>query len=79
MLDNTPGIMGITMLRMDRAKIKWKIKLEKAFELSPDIQDISDQKVKKSKSGKYALFLLPMVTVSPPFLRHTLLHLCPQL
>lgn len=25
-------VMGITMLKMDRAKAKWRIKLQKAFE-----------------------------------------------
>ena len=24
--------MGITMLKMDRAKVKWRVKLERAFE-----------------------------------------------
>lgn len=52
------------MLRMDRAKIKWKIKLQKAFEQNQDIQGYNTQQVKRSKSGRYALFILPMITVS---------------
>ena len=52
------------MLRMDRAKIKWRIKLQKAFNQDPNIADAASQGVKQSKSGKYALFLLPMITVS---------------
>lgn len=61
------GMMGLTMLRMDRAKIKWKIKLQKAFERNDDIQAIGDTaaaaKVKESKSSRYALFILPFITV----------------
>jgi len=59
--------MGLTMLRMDRAKVKWRIKLQKAFERNGDIQAISDGnpegKIKESRSSKYALFLLPFFTV----------------
>lgn len=51
------------MLRMDRAKIKWRIKLQKAFNQDPNIAEAASQDVKQSKSGKYALFLLPMITV----------------
>ena len=25
-------VMGVTMLKMDRAKIKWRVKLQRAFE-----------------------------------------------
>jgi hypothetical protein len=62
-LQRITGIMGITMLRMDRAKIKWRIKLQKAFNQDPNIAEAASQGVKQSKSGKYALFLLPMITV----------------
>ncbi|KAM0750488.1 iron permease FTR1 [Meredithblackwellia eburnea MCA 4105] len=51
-------VMGITLLRIDRSKIKWTIKLERAF----------DKKSRGSldgteKSSKWSLFVLPLVTV----------------
>jgi len=48
-------VMGITMLKMDRAKAKWRIKLQRAFEG----QNIDG----RTRSGKWILFLLPMITV----------------
>lgn len=42
-------VMGVTMLRMDRAKAKWRVKLQKAFEgqrecllLTTNSQSLSD-------------------------------------
>lgn len=61
--------MGITMLRIDRSKLKWKAKLEGAFDKKPDTDDVGkDEKTKKKdkaegRSGKWTLFLLPMITV----------------
>jgi high-affinity iron transporter len=48
-------VMGVTMLKLDRAKAKWRVKLQRAF---------SDQHVDRStKTGKWVLFILPMITV----------------
>ncbi|KIP03391.1 iron permease FTR1 [Phlebiopsis gigantea 11061_1 CR5-6] len=48
-------VMGVTMLKMDRAKAKWRVKLQRAF----DGQHVDG----KAKSGKWVLFVLPMITV----------------
>lgn len=54
--------MGLTMLRIDRSKVKWQQKLEGAFDKKvEDKEDSIDRK--EGKSGKWALFLLPMITV----------------
>jgi len=48
-------IMGVTMLKMDRAKAKWRVKLQNAFD---------GKKVDgKTRAGKWVLFILPLVTV----------------
>ncbi|KZT68414.1 iron permease FTR1 [Daedalea quercina L-15889] len=48
-------VMGVTMLKMDRAKAKWRVKLQRAF---------SGQEVdRNAKAGKWVLFILPMITV----------------
>ncbi|KAI0770808.1 Ftr1 protein [Irpex lacteus] len=48
-------VMGVTMLKMDRAKAKWRVKLQRAFE---------GQHVDAgAKSGKWVLFILPLITV----------------
>ncbi|PSS22687.1 hypothetical protein PHLCEN_2v3007 [Hermanssonia centrifuga] len=48
-------VMGVTMLKMDRAKAKWRVKLQKAF---------AGQHVDAgAKSGKWVLFVLPLITV----------------
>lgn len=44
------------MLRIDRSKVKWQQKLSGAFERT-------DGEDKQGRSGKWALFLLPMITV----------------
>ncbi|KAI0360409.1 iron permease FTR1 [Trametes cingulata] len=47
--------MGVSMLKMDRAKAKWRVKLQRAF---------SGKAVDKgAKTGKYVLFILPLITV----------------
>ncbi|KAI0371323.1 Ftr1 protein [Pilatotrama ljubarskyi] len=47
--------MGVSMLKMDRAKAKWRVKLSRAF---------SGKAVDKgAKTGKYVLFILPLITV----------------
>ncbi|KAI8986648.1 Ftr1 protein [Trametes punicea] len=48
-------VMGVSMLKMDRAKAKWRVKLSHAF---------SGKAVDKgAKTGKYVLFILPLITV----------------
>ncbi|CCM05088.1 uncharacterized protein FIBRA_07295 [Fibroporia radiculosa] len=48
-------VMGITMLKIDRAKAKWRVKLQRAF---------SGQRIdRETRAGKWVLFLLPMITV----------------
>ncbi|KAI9458911.1 iron permease FTR1 [Lactarius psammicola] len=47
-------IMGIGMLKLNRAKAKWRIKLQHAFE---------GQDRGGGRTGKWALFLLPFVTI----------------
>ncbi|EEB93586.1 hypothetical protein MPER_07729, partial [Moniliophthora perniciosa FA553] len=49
-------IMGITMLKMDRAKAKWRIKLHHAFDNNAPADN-------KGKTGKWVLFILPLITV----------------
>ncbi|KAK7434373.1 high-affinity iron permease [Stygiomarasmius scandens] len=49
-------VMGVTMLKMDRAKAKWRIKLQRAF-------DVSAQGDREGKTGKWVLFVLPLITV----------------
>ncbi|PPQ87567.1 hypothetical protein CVT25_005823 [Psilocybe cyanescens] len=48
-------VMGITMLKMDRAKAKWRVKLSRAFE--------GKQVDGKARTGKWILFILPLITV----------------
>ncbi|KAF9456603.1 iron permease FTR1 [Collybia nuda] len=47
--------MGITMLKMDRAKAKWRVKLQRAF----DGKRVDGG----AKTGKWVLFILPLITV----------------
>ncbi|KIJ61412.1 hypothetical protein HYDPIDRAFT_169676 [Hydnomerulius pinastri MD-312] len=48
-------VMGVTMLKMDRARAKWRVKLHNAF---------SGQRVdRRTKTGKWVLFILPLITV----------------
>lgn len=48
-------IMGISVLKMDRAKVKWRIKLTKAFD--------GGKIDKEATTGKWVLLVLPLVTV----------------
>lgn len=48
-------IMGVTMLKMDRAKSKWRVKLQRAFEG----QHVDG----RTKTGKWVLFTLPFISV----------------
>ncbi|CAK5283253.1 unnamed protein product [Mycena citricolor] len=48
-------VMGVTMLRMDRAKAKWRVKLERAF--------AGAKADRGSRAGRWVLFILPLITV----------------
>jgi len=48
-------VMGVTMLKMDRAKAKWRVKLEKAFS--------GARTDGKTTAGRWVLFILPLITV----------------
>ena len=69
-------VMGITMLKMDRAKAKWRVKLQKAFDgqrepsqfVTPtivltDMEHVTTDVDASARSGKWVLFILPMITV----------------
>jgi len=49
-------VMGITMLKLDRAKAKWRIKLLNAFDRNRTVDG-------STKTGKWVLFVLPLITV----------------
>ncbi|TFK41496.1 Ftr1 protein [Crucibulum laeve] len=48
-------VMGVTMLKMDRAKVKWRLKLLKDFE--------GKTTGGAAKASKWTLFTLPLITV----------------
>ncbi|THH31009.1 hypothetical protein EUX98_g3196 [Antrodiella citrinella] len=48
-------IMGVTMLKMDRAKAKWRVKLQRAFE--------GKHVGAGANAGRWVLFVLPLITV----------------
>ncbi|KAG9122151.1 high-affinity iron permease, partial [Ceratobasidium sp. 392] len=50
-------VMGLTMLRMDRAKEKWRIKLSDAFEGKVGASGRGGQ------NSRWVLFVLPLITV----------------
>lgn len=47
------------MLRIDRSKIKWRLKLEHAF----DTKGSKDANQTGRRGGKWTLFLIPLITV----------------
>lgn len=63
--------MATAFLKMDRSRIKWRWKLAAAFDrsqaklLAREKMSEHDRKLaeKEGKSGKWALFLLPFITV----------------
>ena len=55
-------IMGIAFLKMDRSRIKWRYKLAVAFEKSHS-GSLKDGEEAESQGGKWALFMLPFITV----------------
>ncbi|EPQ53599.1 iron permease FTR1 [Gloeophyllum trabeum ATCC 11539] len=48
-------VMGVTMLKLDRAKAKWRVKLQKAF----DGRRVDRQTL----TGRWVLLILPLITV----------------
>jgi high-affinity iron transporter len=65
-------IMGIAFLKMDKSRVKWRLKLAEAFARSHSKATAHENGVDGSKStseknegrgGKWALFLLPFITV----------------
>ncbi|KAJ6469505.1 Ftr1 protein [Mycena sanguinolenta] len=48
-------VMGVTMLKMDRAKAKWRVKLERAFS--------GARTDGETRAGRWVLFILPLITV----------------
>lgn len=50
--------MGLAFLRLEQSKAMWRVKLAHAFEKKTETSNR-----KEGKSGKYALFLLPFITV----------------
>ena len=63
-------VMGLAFLKMDRSRVKWRIKLAQAFDnkvsstglLEEDAEQAAYSK-KEARNGKWALFLLPFITV----------------
>ena len=49
--------MGITMLKLDRARAKWSIKLQRAFDKSRSKSE------RGGRAGRWILFVLPFITV----------------
>ena len=49
--------MGITMLKLDRARAKWSIKLQRAFDKSRKKSE------RGGRAGRWILFVLPFITV----------------
>ncbi|WVQ98338.1 hypothetical protein IAU59_005461 [Kwoniella sp. CBS 9459] len=68
-------IMGIAFLKMDRSRIKWRYKLAQAFDASQSKmtasetgaqtgeKSLQEKDRREARSGKWALFILPFVTV----------------
>lgn len=64
-------VMGLAFLKMDRSRVKWRIKLAQAFDdkimstglLNDQNPEEEIQAKKQARNGKWALFLLPFVTV----------------
>lgn len=48
-------VMGLSILKMDRAKAKWRVKIQHAFEGVKGDRD--------GKAGRWVLFVLPFITV----------------
>jgi high-affinity iron transporter len=48
-------VMALGVLRMDRAKAKWRVKIRRAFE--------GNARDRGSRAGRWALVILPFITV----------------
>ncbi|KAJ9107945.1 hypothetical protein QFC19_002688 [Naganishia cerealis] len=59
--------MGLAFLKMDRSRVKWRIKLSQAFDnsIKSTTDDTEEDAVarREARSGKWALFLLPFITL----------------
>lgn len=59
-------LMGIAFLKMDRSRVKWRLKLTAAFDQSQrkaiGAAESTEDK-REGSGGKWALFLLPFITV----------------
>jgi high-affinity iron transporter len=70
-------IMGIAFLKMDKSRVKWRLKLADAFEKSHSkamgVSDDGENRVQREegRSGKWALFLLPFITLIRVRLYHS--------
>jgi high-affinity iron transporter len=66
-------IMAITMLKMDRAKAKWRLKLQKAFEGKSESAESQPYSIftehrnpegdGSARTERWILFFLPFITV----------------
>ncbi|BGP23526.1 high-affinity iron permease [Rhodotorula toruloides] len=56
-------VMGVTMLRIDRSKLKWKAKLSGAFHDKVDAATLTSKDRRQARNSKWTLFVLPLVTV----------------
>ncbi|GAA5863834.1 hypothetical protein JCM3774_001172 [Rhodotorula dairenensis] len=56
-------VMGVTMLRIDRSKLKWKAKLAGAFDNKVDASALTAKDKRQARNSKWTLFLLPFITV----------------
>jgi high-affinity iron transporter len=48
-------VMGLGVLRIDRAKAKWRVKIRRSFD--------GTARDSTSRAGRWALFILPFITV----------------
>ncbi|KLO19811.1 iron permease FTR1 [Schizopora paradoxa] len=60
-------VMGVTMLRLEGKRVKWRIKLMAAFEQKGIARangtDMEAGEMRDVKAGRWALLLLPLITV----------------
>lgn len=56
-------VMGTAFLKMDQSRVKWRFKLARAFDRGQAAMSAADAPDKGSRSEKWALFLLPFITV----------------
>lgn len=55
--------MGTAFLKMDQSRVKWRFKLAAAFDKSQAAVTGKSKKDRASRSERWALFLLPFITV----------------